>query len=157
MKSIRLICVGKLRFPGVAETAAEYQRIGRFVQLDLIELKAMVADRSERALVIEKEAETILGSILPRAPIWCLDETGTSMRTSEWAQQFQKMEMTTSGQMNLIVGGSLGLAPALKARADRMIAFGPQTLSHELIRVVLLEQLYRALSLNAGHPYHNEG
>ena len=134
-----------------------------------MELKARpVAEKSEslRAQIPEKEGEEILALLASpgfkqkagRLPqIWCLDETGLALKTSEWAGELEALSDRGTGELVLIIGGSLGLGSNILKAAQKRVSFGPQTLSHELARLILLEQVYRALSYLEGHPYHNEG
>lgn len=170
MKKIVLICFGKLKIPGLEDSFTEYsKRITRYTDFKVLELKPVKIEEKSKTLrdqIPEKEAEMILDLIdAPafkqkeiRSPvIWVLDETGSSMKTTDWAKQFESIQEKHGGELLLILGGSLGLGDAILKRANRKISFGAQTFSHELARVVLVEQVYRALSLMAGHPYHNEG
>jgi 23S rRNA (pseudouridine1915-N3)-methyltransferase len=164
MKRITVITFGKLKVPGLSDCGTEYQkRISRYVDLTLIELKPVkILEKSEllRQQVLAKEAALILDSIQQcksKGPIWVLDETGTGMPTRDWATHFTKIEQNFSGELICVIGGSLGLDESILKISQKKISLGPQTFTHELARIVLLEQLYRVLSLNAGHPYHNEG
>ncbi len=163
MRKVTLICYGKLKFPGMLDSVAEFtKRLSRYTEFEVIELKPLkVADKSEslRDTIREKEAAQILEIIEARrtTPVWCLTETGKAMKTSEWAKAFADITLGGPAEIILIIGGSLGLSESLIKKANRSISLGPQTLSHELARLVLVEQVYRTLSLLAGHPYHNEG
>jgi 23S rRNA (pseudouridine1915-N3)-methyltransferase len=157
MLRLRLLAFGKLRTAGVADTAAHYRKLLRpWVQLDELELRPeAVPDKSEasRERVRELEAR----ELLERAEgtrIFLLDEGGRSMPSAGWAELAREWE-TTARPVTLCIGGSLGFSPALRARAEGRLALGPQTLPHELARVVLLEQLFRAWSIVRSHPYHN--
>jgi 23S rRNA (pseudouridine1915-N3)-methyltransferase len=86
-----------------------------------------------------------------------MDETGKAMKTTDWAQSFEELGDRGSGELVLIIGGSLGLGENILKLAQKKVSLGPQTLSHELARLILVEQIYRALSFLEGHPYHNEG
>ena len=170
MKKITLICYGKLKSPGFEEAVGEFtKRLGRFTDFRTVELKATkVPEKSDahRTSIQEKEAEEILALIdspsfkaqSGRSPeVWCLDETGKAMKTTEWAKSFSELTDRGSGELVLIIGGGLGLGETILKKAHRRVSFGPQTVSHELARLILVEQLYRALSYLDGHPYHNEG
>ena len=127
-----------------------------------------IPEKSEtlRDLIPEKEGEQVLELLTSPSfkqkaghhpELWCLDETGKAMKTTEWASHFETLAERGSGELVLMIGGSLGVGHNLLKTATRKISLGPQTLSHELARLVLVEQIYRALSYNQGHPYHNEG
>ncbi len=170
MKKITLICYGKLKTPGFSDSVAEFtKRLGRYTDFQVIELKPLpVPEKSEalRSQIPEKEGEEILALVSSPgfkqragrlAPIWCLDETGKAMKTTEWASELNELSDRGSGELILVIGGSLGLGSNLLKGAQKRVSFGPQTLSHELARLILVEQIYRALSYLEGHPYHNEG
>ena len=151
MKKITLICYGKLKTPGLLAAVEEFsKRLSKYTDFKTFELK-----REEVIEVLSSPA------LKPRAgnqsELWCLDETGIALKTSEWAKYLLNINEKKSGELVLVIGGSFGLTDAILKSAHRKVSFGPQTLSHQLARLVLVEQLYRALSVNAGHPYHKEG
>jgi 23S rRNA (pseudouridine1915-N3)-methyltransferase len=170
MKKITLICYGKLKTPGFDDAVAEFtKRLSRYTDFQVIELKPMPISEKSVALrdqIPEKEGEQILELIASPSfkqkagqypELWCLDETGKAMKTTEWANHFETLTERGSGELVFVIGGSLGVGHNLLKAATKRISFGPQTLSHELARLVLVEQLFRALSYNTGHPYHNDG
>jgi 23S rRNA (pseudouridine1915-N3)-methyltransferase len=169
VKSIALICFGKLKTPGFETAVHDFtKRMSRFCDFKVYELKPLpVPDKSDsnRQKSLETECERVEALISSRAfeaehgshLSWVvLDETGKASPTQTWAKQLQH-DWDSGKTPTFILGSGLGLAETLIRKADRVMAFGPQTLSHELARLVLVEQLYRASSLLAGHPYHNEG
>ena len=170
MKKVTLVCYGKLKTPGFEESIAEFsKRLSRYTDFQVVELKPIpIHEKSEtlRDLIPEKEGMQVLELLSSpafkqkagqRPELWCLDETGKAMKTTEWAQKLSDLSEKGSGELVLFIGGSLGVGHNLLKTAHRTVSFGPQTFSHELARLVLIEQLYRALSYNTGHPYHNEG
>ncbi len=170
MRKVTLVCFGKLKTPGFEAAVNEFtKRLGRYTEFNTIELKPLpVPEKSEalRTQIPEKEGEILLElfespgfrSKAGRTPaFWCLDETGKARPTREWASSLKDLEEKGSGELAIIIGGSLGLGENILKFAQSRISFGPQTLSHELARLILVEQLYRALSYLEGHPYHNEG
>lgn len=84
----------------------------------------------------------------------CLDETGTGQSTAQWVKDWEKWERAGRTRLAWIIGGADGHSPALRGACDVVRSLGPQTLSHDLALVVLLEQIYRLESWRAGHPYH---
>lgn len=170
MRKITLVCFGKLKTPGLLEAVSEFEkRLGRWVDFETVELKPVpVPEKSSahRSMIPEKEGEMLIEllqspgfkSRAGRTPVlWCLDETGKGLRTREWASRLLDLENNGSGELLLLIGGSLGLGENILAQCHLKLSLGPQTLSHELARLILVEQVYRALSYNSGHPYHNEG
>lgn len=152
MKKIVLICFGKLKTPGLDEAVAEFtKRLSPYTQFSVVEMKSTQSPEKDETLILERLEK------LKKSKIWALDETGKALKTTEWAKEFTQIQNRDSGELVFIIGGAFGLTENILKRADQKISFGPQTLSHELARLVLVEQLYRALSYSAGHPYHNEG
>lgn len=160
-----LVAFGKLKTPGLQESAAYYEKLIRpWVALEQIELKALpVPEKSPaaRLKIQEKEAEILSARLEPllgtRGGFFLLEETGKAQDTCAWSRQVEKWESESLPAVALCIGSSLGFSAPTRARARGTFSLGPQTLSHELARVVLLEQLYRAWSVTRGHPYHNEG
>jgi len=150
---LRILSIGKDRSglyqPGIEEYAG---RISRILKLELVELpEARRHAGTPRAR--EEEGETLLAKLDPRERVVALDERGDapdslafSRRVGGWLQGGR--------DVSLVVGGSDGLAPAVLARADERLALSRLTLAHRLARLVLLEQLYRALTILRGEPYH---
>ena len=162
---LSLIAFGKLKSPGL-EAAADYYRklIRTWVPIQEIELKPMmVPDKSPatRAKIQQKEAiilEEKLESLLTgRGVFYLLDEGGKTRTTQAWAELVTQWESSSIPEVAICVGSSLGFSAGLRNQANGIISLGPQTLPHELARVVLLEQLYRAWSVTRGHPYHVQG
>ncbi len=170
MKKVTLVCYGKLKTPGLLDAVSEFtKRLARYTEFQVVELKPMpVPEKSEtlRSAIPEKEGEQLLELLASpsfkqkagRAPeIWALDETGKPLKTTEWARAFQECNDRGPGEVVFLIGGSLGLGENILKAVNKRVSFGPQTVSHEIARLLLVEQVYRALSYLEGHPYHNEG
>lgn len=154
---IHLLAVGQ-KMPGwVDQGYEEYRRrMPREASLHLTELRAekRVAGKTVQQFMAA-ESERILSAIPTNSQLWVLDEHGTIPDTRQFADWLR--ETLSSGQdLCLIIGGPDGLDPAVKARADRLVALSRLTLPHPLVRIVVAEQLYRALSILQNHPYHRE-
>lgn len=162
---IYLVSFGKLKTPGLKDAVQYYVRNTKaFCPIEQIELKPVhVPDKSPatRKLVQEKEAKILLEKLdtllFPRGVFFVLNEKGKASITLEWANQLRRLEESSVPEVAFVVGSSLGFSDIVKEKARGMLSFGPQTLSHELARLVLAEQLYRAFSILRGHPYHHEG
>lgn len=134
-----------------------------WVTLREVELRPeRVDDKSAgaRRRIQEAERGTLdraLESTSERRTLVLLDEGGKSLTTQQWAELLRDHQDRSTPDVCFCIGSSLGFAPETRSRAQRILSLGPQTLPHELARVVLLEQLYRAMSVVRGHPYHNEG
>jgi 23S rRNA (pseudouridine1915-N3)-methyltransferase len=160
---VELTAFGKLRGPGLREAADHYLKLAsKFIDLTERELKPLsVPDKSpsSRSQVQKKEAQILLESIKgnERSALYLLDEAGKSLRTEEWSTLIAGWRRDGLVTVTLALGSSLGFSPELKRQARGLLSLGPQTMPHELARVVLYEQIFRASSSLAGHPYHVEG
>ena len=161
---ISVFAFGKLKTPGLKEAAHYYRRLSQtWGGIDEIELKPIsVSDKSAqtRKLIQEKEGALLNEKLLAlgsRAAIYLLDETGKNLSTSQWAKIVAEASDRGTANLAFCVGSSLGFSDEVRAHAKGQLSLGAQTLPHELARVVLFEQIYRALSVLQGHPYHNSG
>jgi len=162
---IYLIAFGKLRAPGIRETVDYYVRNTKaFTPIEEVELKSVaVPDKSPatRLLIQEKEAgmlEAKLDSLLSsRGVFYLLDEKGKAAKTQGGASSLRSLEESSVPEVAFCIGSSLGFSAAIKKKAHGLFSLGPQTLSDEIARLVLAEQIYRSLSVLRGHPYHHEG
>ena len=156
---------GKLKAPGLREAADYYVRLGQsFNELEEIELKpSPLPDKSAASRV---KAQTQDGEILQstlekrtgsRRRVVLLDEKGPAKPTLGWAKIVQTAQDQGVSELVFCVGSSMGFSDHVRKEAHAVLGFGAQTLPHELARVVLLEQIYRALAVLKNHPYHNEG
>lgn len=142
----KVISFGKLKAPGLAEYAEHFRaRLKPWASLEEIELKS---DADDDTFL------TKLGAG-PKGAIYLLDERGKNLATSEWAEIFTKLQNQGSAHITFAIGPSYGFSEAAKKQATGLVSLGKQTLSHELARVVLLEQLYRVMAVTKGHPYHH--
>lgn len=160
---LTIIAFGKLKTPGMRPAADHYLKgLLTWATVDEIELRPIpVPDKSlqSRTLIREKEADTLLEHLSkrPRGHVILLDELGQALTSHQWADLMRRADEQGSGELVFCVGSSLGFSDRVKQAAAQCISLGPQTLPHELARVVLLEQLFRAMSIVKGHPYHNQG
>lgn len=120
----------------------------------LIEIAPRAAEPAQRRL--EEEAERLHRSLPAHAVVVALDERGKSLASRSFARKLAAWREAGRLEIAFLIGGADGLAPSLLARADERLAFGPMTWPHRLVRVMLLEQIYRAATILAGHPYHRD-
>jgi len=156
---IKIACVGKLKDSFYREAAAEYaKRLSRFCTLEIAEVADEKAPESlsaaEEAQVLEREGERLLNRVSPGEYVVCLAIEGRRYSSEQFAQLMQAAFDRGASCVTLVIGGSLGLGPAVLARADTLLSISDMTLPHGLCRVVLLEQVYRAFKINAHEPYH---
>jgi 23S rRNA (pseudouridine1915-N3)-methyltransferase len=148
-----LICVGKVR-PPFSDDAAHYERLlGRHARLEVVEIGEAGADAARAHEVLPREGAAILKRIPEDSFACVLDREGQELTSTELAAFIEERRMARA-DLCFVVGGPLGLDPAVLERAQRRFAFGRITLPHQLARVVLLEQLFRAHKILAGEPYH---
>ncbi|HEY9131775.1 MAG TPA: 23S rRNA (pseudouridine(1915)-N(3))-methyltransferase RlmH [Dyella sp.] len=151
----RLIAVGERMPAWVAEGFAEYRkRLSHDLPLELIELKPGVRGKGrDDTRAVHDEGVAILAALPRDIHVVALDGRGKTWSSEELAAQLAKWRMS-GRDLAFLIGGPDGHAPDVLARADQSWSLGPLTLPHMLVRLVLAEQLYRATTLLAGHPYH---
>lgn len=156
---VKIVCVGKLRESYFADAAREYQkRLSRLMPVAVEELadEREPADRSEALCrqVVVREGERILKAIGAQEHVVALC-VGAPQPTSEGlAARLRELFVNGRSDVTFVIGGSLGLSPQVLARANERMGMSAMTFPHQLARVILLEQLYRAAKINAGERYH---
>jgi 23S rRNA (pseudouridine1915-N3)-methyltransferase len=154
MMRLRLIWVGKTKNEHVRALVDDYlQRLGRFVRCEVSELRES-ASVDERG-VIEEESKRIAGALGGGGTLTVLldVEGGRAWSSPELAGQVERWQLDGRKEIAFVIGGHLGVAPELKAKADVRWSLSRLTLTHEMARVVLVEQLYRAYTIMHGLPY----
>lgn len=119
---------------------------------DTIELSESSARRPDDRMV--EEGSAILAAIPAGASVACLDPRGRSLSSEDFSARLGSARDGGTSASCFIIGGADGLAPAVRARADLLLAFGAATFPHQLVRVMLAEQIYRSTTILSGHPYH---
>ncbi len=156
---ISIICVGKIKEDFFKKAAAEYgKRLSRYCKLNIME----VADEKtpegagEAAInrIKEKEGERILRLIGDDMYVIALAIDGNMMDSPELAGHIEHLGIMGKGHIAFIIGGSLGLSAQVLKRADEILSFSKMTFPHQLMRVILLEQIYRSYRIIHGEPYH---
>ena len=158
MLRINIICVGKFKEKYWEAASAEYmKRLGAYCNVSVTEVREEKlpahASRADEETVIEREGKSILHKLNAGDFVIALDIGGRELSSEALAAKIADISFNASA-VDFIIGGSLGLSPEVKARADLRMSFGPITLPHQLARIVLLEQIYRAFKINAGETYH---
>ena len=142
---LKVAWIGKTKEAPIRELTAEYvKRIGHYCPIETLELAG------EAALL--KQVEKASGRVAPQLVL--LDPRGRALSSEQLADLVRSHQERGTQALLLAIGGADGFSSATRAAAAAQISLGPMTLSHELARVVLLEQLYRAFTILAGHPYH---
>ena len=151
----RLIAIGERMPAWVAEGFAEYRkRLSHDLPLELVELKPGARGKGrDDVRAMQDEGAAILAALPRDIHVVALDGRGKSWSSEELAEQLAKWRMS-GRDLAFLIGGPDGHSQDILARADQKWSLGPLTLPHMLVRLVLVEQLYRATTLLAGHPYH---
>lgn len=154
MKPLHLFVVGAAKAPYFRDAAAHYlTALRRYLPAEEHVVRdAKTADPDRRKV---GEGKALLAKISPRDFVIVLDEGGKSLPSRQLATRLGALIEDPGRTPCFVIGGAFGLSRDVLARADMTLALGPGTLPHELARVVLYEQLYRAAAINAGAPYHH--
>lgn len=155
---VTLICVGKVKEKFYRDAIKEYEkRLGAYIKLNTIEIsdeKVKVENDSEIALAIEKEGNNILSKIKDNQYVITLEILGKNLSSEEFASKIDNLMLIGKSDVALVIGGSYGLSDSVKKRSDFALSFSRMTFPHQMMRVVLLEQVYRAYRIITGASYH---
>ena len=155
---VTLICVGKVKEKFYSDAIKEYdKRLGAYIKLNTIEIsdeKVKVENDSEIALAMEKEGNSILSKIKDNQYVITLEILGKNLSSEEFASKIDNLMLTGKSDVALVIGGSYGLSDNVKKRSDFALSFSRMTFPHQMMRVVLLEQVYRAYRIITGASYH---
>lgn len=160
MQNIDLICVGKLNADYYAAGVADYQkRLSAFCNFRIVELpEEKIQDKNASQATIDKaleaEGKNILAHVKKGSSIVALCVEGKQLSSEELSDYIQQKALSGSGDMAFIIGSSHGLSPAVKQAAAYRLGMSKMTFPHQLARLVLTEQLYRAFSIAKGTKYH---
>jgi len=150
---IILACVGKLRSKELERLCDDYAaRLRRYGPFAVEEVRD--GDARERRRAIQEEGRRLLALLRPGDRIWTLDEKGRQASSPEWARNIEQLELHRAKRLVLLLGGAHGLSDEVRRRGST-VALSRMTLPHELCRLVVLEQLYRARTIQRGEPYHH--
>ena len=155
---ITLLTVGKTDVKWVKEGLDLYvSRLLHYVQFSLVEIPELKNVSSfSQAQIKEKEGDLILAAIRPSDEVILLDEHGKEFRSVEFAR-FLEERMARSGRdMVFVIGGAYGFSQKVYERSDRKMSLSAMTFSHQMVRTIFAEQLYRAFTIMRGEPYHHE-
>ena len=151
MLSIRLICVGKLKEKFYLEACREYEkRLGTLCRLEILQLD----EEPDRPGALAKEAEKIRAAIPPGGYVTAMCIEGEAMSSEGLADRLRRLQNSGVSRLCILIGSSRGLDEGLKGEADLRLSMSPMTFPHHLARVMVLEQVYRGLSILAGSKYH---
>lgn len=156
---ITLITVGKIKERYLRDAIAEYtKRLGKYCKLDIIEVAdEKTPDHASEAIedaIKMKEAERIIRYVREDAYVITLEINGKQLASEELAEKIESLGVRGESNLVFIIGGSLGLGEEVTRRADFALSFSKMTFPHQLMRVILLEQIYRSFRIIRKEPYH---
>lgn len=159
MLNVKLICVGKMREKYYIDAFEEYRkRLQAYCRLELTEItEQRLSDRpaeKEITAALEREGQEILKTVPADAYLVALCVEGKQMPSEGMAELIAARENSGKPKLCFVIGGSFGLSPTVKARADRKLSMSQMTFPHHLARVMLVEQVYRGFKINEGSQYH---
>ena len=156
---ITVVAVGKIKEKFFADAVSEYRkRLGRYCKLEILQVAdEKTPDGAGEALekqIKDREGERLLSHIRDGEYVFALAIEGKMMSSEEMAQKMERLGVEGRSQVVFVIGGSLGLSEAVIRRADEHLSFSKMTFPHQLMRVILLEQIYRSYRIMTGGPYH---
>jgi len=151
---LRFIWIGKTKRAAMKDLIADYlERTRRFARVDLVELRDCSAAVNDVKQIVESEGKEILSRIESDPVVVALDERGRELDSIKLAEFMEKHRLAGTKQITFVLGGHCGLSDAVRKRADFALALSQMTLTHEMARVVLTEQIYRAFTIIHDLPY----
>lgn len=156
---ITVLCVGRIKEKYFTDAVKEYaKRLGRYCKLEILEvMDEKIPDGAGKALedaVKQKEGEKLLSRLREGAYVIALELEGKKLDSMAFSERLEKLGVHGVSHIVFIIGGSLGLSEEVKKRADEAISFSDMTFPHQLMRVILLEQIYRGYRIINREPYH---
>lgn len=156
---ITLVVVGKIKEKFFSDAIAEYvKRLSRYCKLEIIQVAdEKTPDSASEALeeqIKDKEGERVLSQIKEGAYVIALAIQGKELSSEQLSEKLEQLGVNGESQIVFVIGGSLGLSQKVLKRADFKLSFSPMTFPHQLMRVILLEQIYRSYRIMCGEPYH---
>jgi 23S rRNA (pseudouridine1915-N3)-methyltransferase len=159
MQKIKIIAMGHLTFPPFRDAAAEYlKRLEKRFSVTVVEPKPQQLSHNpgenEIKIALEKEKSAIMAEIQPRSAVIAMCVEGKEMSSEDFSAMLEGYAVSGVSEVVFVIGSSYGLSEEIKKSADKRVSVSKMTFPHELFRVMLLEQLYRAGEISAGTKYH---
>ncbi len=154
--NVKVIAVGKIREQGYKLAVDEFiKRLGAYCSFAVIEIPAQtIKDDSLAEKYMEEEAQKILAVIKPNSYVITMEIEGKILSSEQFAQKIDELTKEGINEVCFIIGGANGIAQSLRAKSNYKLSFSKMTFPHQLARVMLLEQIYRAMKILANEPYH---
>ncbi len=156
---VTVISVGSPKAPGVAAAIREYEsRVARYFKFEALEVRPQkITPARDPRSIVDKESTALLAKVREGLEIIAADERGDGWTSEELAHYLGELGVRGGEGVAFLVGGPLGLSQSLRSGSNRVLSLSSFTLPHEMARLVLVEQLYRAGTILRGEPYHNAG
>ena len=157
--NIDILCIGSLKEAYWKDAVKEYEkRLQKYCKLDIIEIKEAIlpknASKADEDAVKIAEGKATIGKIKNQSFVIALDVKGKRFGSESFAKELSELAIRGKSRIAFIIGGSLGLSKEVLDAADLRMSFSEMTFPHQLMRVILLEQIYRAFKINNGETYH---
>ena len=154
---IKLLVVGKTSESFLAPLISDYhKRINRFVNFEIIEINNINIKKANSLEIQKKEGIKILEKVDKEDQMFILDEKGKSYNSIDFSKFIENRMVNSSKNIIFIIGGAYGFSKKIYSRSNSIISLSKMTFSHQIIRLFMVEQLYRALTIINNHPYHNQ-
>ncbi len=151
---LRIVACGKIREKWMISGIDEYvKRLSRYCDVEMIEVPDS-PDGLPRETALAREGEKLLAQVKDGTYVWVLDLAGKMSGSEEFSKELIKAFDKGGAELTCLIGGSNGLAPEVIARANARICLSPMTFTHQMTRLILLEQCYRAFKIDRAEPYH---
>ena len=156
---ITILSVGKIKEKYLSDAIAEYsKRLGRYCRLNIIQVQDEKTpdepSNTQKQLILDKEASRLEAYIENGTHLIALAINGQPLSSEELAEKINSLGLSGQSNITFVIGGSLGLSDKILSRADMLLSFSKMTFPHQLMRVILLEQIYRSFKIISHEPYH---
>lgn len=156
---ITIVCAGKIKEKYLTAGIAEFmKRLKPFAQVEIREIhEEKMPDNpsaAEKEQVLIKEGEKLLKLVPESSYLFVLDVFGKERSSEELAASIDKLGLSGRSNITFLIGGAFGLSPAVRKAADELLSFSRMTFTHQMVRLLLVEQIYRAFKINRGEKYH---
>ncbi len=153
---IKVLFVNKTVGSWVKEGLTEYKsRLKRYLSVDFIELEVSASVKRKMQEILDEESTKILSFVKSSDHLILLDENGSNLSSEEFAKWLNKKFVSIQGDLIFVVGGAYGFHSNLKERANEQLSLSSMTFTHQMVRVIFAEQLYRAMTILKNEPYHH--
>ncbi len=145
--TISIVAVGKIKEKYMTQAINDYvKRLGRYGKVEIVEVNEETS--------VEKEGENLLNRIPKGSYVIVLDLNGKEMDSVEFAQVFEKAQINGYSRFSFVIGGSEGISDEVRKQADMLLCLSKMTFTHQMARLIILEQIYRAMKINNNETYH---